>query len=202
MRIAPAVAALALAGAPAFAQTSAPAGAYVNDPTHTSVEWRGKHQGLSTYSARFTKVSIELDFNEADISKSKVNATIEAKSIETDFLRTRPAADKRDFNEELIGDKAFNAAKFPTITFKSTKITKTGANTGTATGDLTFMGVTKPVTLNITYNGNRPDPRIQKHKVGFSATTTLKRSDFGMTFAAAAVADDIQVLIESELRQK
>jgi polyisoprenoid-binding protein YceI len=201
MRIAFALAALALAAAsaPALAQT-APAGAYVNDMTHTSLEWRIKHQGLSFYTARFTKVDAQLDFNEADVSKSKLTVTVDPKSVETDYAKTR--SDTRDFNAEIVGEQILNAPKFPSITFKSTKVAKTGANKGTATGDLTFFGVTKPVTLNITYNGNRPDPRSQKHKIGFSATTTIKRSDFGMAYGGAYLGDEVQIVIETEFHQK
>jgi polyisoprenoid-binding protein YceI len=204
MRLALAIAALALsaAGAPALAQSalSAPAGAYVSDPTHTSLEWRIKHQGLSFYTARFTKVDAQLDFNEADVSKSRLSVTIDPKSVETDYAKTR--TDTRDFNAEIFGEQILNAPKFPTITFKSTKVTKTGADKGAATGDLTFLNVTKPVTLAITYNGNRPDPRSQKHRLGFSATTTIKRSDFGLTYGGAFLGDEVQIVIETEFRQK
>jgi polyisoprenoid-binding protein YceI len=204
MRLAFAIAAIALsaAGAPALAQAApaAPAGAYVNDATHTSLEWRIKHQGLSFYTARFTKVDAQLDFNEADVSKSKLSVTVDPKSVETDYAKTR--SDTRDFNAEIVGEQILNTPKFPTITFKSTKVAKTGADKGTVTGDLTFLGVTKPVTLAITYNGNRPDPRTQKHKLGFSATGTIKRSDFGLAYGAAFLGDEVQIVIETEFRQK
>src|SRR5690606_24550605 len=94
-----AVAATFLA-APAVAQgaTQAPAGEYVLDRTHASLEWKGLHAGLAWYSARFTNFDIKLNFNPADVTKSKVTATIDPKSIETDFEKTREAGNTEDFN--------------------------------------------------------------------------------------------------------
>ena len=151
--------------APALAQgtSQAPAGEYVLDRTHASLEWSGLHAGLSYYSARFTNFDIKLNFNPADVTKSKVTATIDPKSVETDFLKTRPAGNTEDFNAMLAtGERFFNAGKFPTITFTSTANTKTGDNKGKMTGNLTFLGVTKPVTLDVTFIGHRAYPAPQK----------------------------------------
>lgn len=191
--------------APALAQgpaTQAPAGDYVLDRTHATLEWQGLHNGLSWYSARFTNFDIKLNFNPADVTKSKVTATIDPKSVETDFARTRPAGNTTDFNNELAtGERFFNAGKFPTITFVSTAVTKTGTNTGKMTGNLTFLGVTKPVTLDVTYIGNRNDPRAQKHKVGFQAVGTINKTQWGMA-AGGPIADSIKIEINAELVQK
>lgn len=191
--------------APALAQgpaTQAPAGDYVLDRTHATLEWQGLHNGLSWYSARFTNFDIKLNFNPADVTKSKVTATIDPKSVETDFARTRPAGNTTDFNNELAtGERFFNAGKFPTITFVSTAVTKTGTNTGKMTGNLTFLGVTKPVTLDVTYIGNRNDPRAQKHKVGFQAVGTINKTQWGMA-AGGPIADSIKIEINAEMVQK
>lgn len=203
-RLLTAIAAAALFSTPALAQgaTQAPAGVYVADKTHTSIEWQGLHNGLSWYSARFTDFDIQLTFDPADVTKSKVTATIDPKSVETDYARTRPAGNTTDFNSEVANDARFlNAAKFPKITFTSTSVVKTGDKTGKVTGNLTFLGVTKPVTLNITYIGNRNDPRANKHKVGFQLTGSLKRTDFGMA-AGGPIGDEIKININSELVQK
>lgn len=196
--------AVATLSAPAFAQgaTQAPAATYGVDKPHSAVMWKGLHQGLSWYTARFTNFDITVDFNPADVSKSKVTATIDPRSIETDYARMRPANRNDDFNAELAnGERFFNAGKFPQITFASTAITKTGENTGRMVGNLTFLGVTKPVTLDVTYIGNRNDPRLQKHKIGFQATGTLKKTDFGMA-PGGSIADDIKIEINAELIQK
>ena len=180
----------------------APAGDYVLDRTHASLEWKGLHNGLAWYAARFTNFDIKLTFNPSDVTRSKVTATIDPRSIETDFEKTRPAGNTEDFNAVLAnGERFFNAGKFPTITFASTAVTKTGERTGRMTGNLTFLGVTKPVTLDISYTGNRNDPRSQKHKVGFQATGTINKTQWGMA-SGGPIADDIKIEINAELVQK
>jgi len=188
-------------GAPAApaAPAQAPAGAYVLDTAHTSATWKVLHRGLSWYTARFTGISIDLDFNPADVTKSKVTATIDAKSVETDYAKTSGLPTPKDFNAE-IANQFLKAADHPKITFVSKSVAKTGDKTGKMTGDLTFLGVTKPVTLDVTYVGNAPDPRTQKHKVGFSAVGSFKRSDFGM--GAGPVGDEAKIEINAEFTQK
>ena len=210
MRLILLAAAAALLVSPALSQTPAtaptpasapPAGPYLADPVHASLTWQVLHQGLSWYTARFTSFSVALDFNPADVSKSKVTASIDPKSVETDFAKTRPASNTADFNTEIAnGPNFLNAGKFPKIDFVSTGIKKTGERTGTMTGNLTFLGVTKPVTLDVTFLGDRNDPRIQKHKVGFQAVGSFKKSDFGMTFAA--IGDEVKIEVNAEFAQK
>ncbi len=206
-RLLTAIVAAAALAAPALAQgtpaaTQAPAGVYVADKPHTTIQWQGLHNGLSWYSARFTSFDIQLTFDPADVTKSKVTASIDPKSIETDYARTRPAGNTTDFNTEVAtGERFLNAGKFPAITFASTAVTKTGANTGKVTGNLTFLGVSKPVTLDVTYIGNRNDPRANKHKVGFQLKGSFKRSDWGMP-VGGPVGDEIRIEINSELVQK
>ncbi len=207
-RLLTAIAAATLLTAPALAQGTtaapsvAPAGAYVSDRPHTSIQWQGLHNGLAWYSGRFTKFDIQLTFDPADVTKSKVTATIDPKSVETDWEATRPANRTDDFDAELGTDaRYFNAGKFPQITFASTAVTKTGANTGKMTGNLTFLGVTKPVTLDVTYIGNRNDPRANKHKVGFQLKGSFNRSDFGMP-KGGPMGDEIRMEINAELVQK
>lgn len=194
---------LGLAPAAAAQTANAPAGAYGMDKTHASLLWSMKHQGLSYYQARFTDFDIQLTFDPKDVTKSKVTATVKPKSVETDFAKTRPAGNTTDFNAELANDaRFFNTAKFPEAKFVSTKITKTGDTTGKMAGDLTFLGVTKPVTFDITYVGDRNDPRSQKHKVGFQAVGTIKRSEFGMTWGTPAQGDEVRLQIDAEFIQK
>jgi polyisoprenoid-binding protein YceI len=196
-----ALAAMALLAAPALAQT-APAGAYAVDKTHATVQWQGLHNGLSWYTARFTAFDIQLNFDPADVTKSKVTATIDPKSIETDFTKTRAAGNTTDFNAELAtGERWFNGNKFPAITFTSTAVTKTSANTGKMTGNLTFLGVTKPVTLDVTYNGFKSFPAPRKAKVGFRAVGTINKTAWGMP-AGGPIADDVKIEINAEFEQK
>lgn len=199
-----ALAAAAALVSPALAQSAdAPAGAYVNDKTHSSLTWKIKHQGLSYYTARFTTFDAEIDFDPKNVATSSLSVTIDPKTIETDYEAQRPDGNTTDFNKELIEeDRFFNVGAHPTITFKSTSVEKTGDTTGKVTGDLTFLGVTKPVTLDVTYVGDRSDPRSGKHKVGFSASTTVKRSEFGMDWGQAFMGDDVDLQIETEFVQK
>ena len=205
-RILIAAAAFAALSVPAFAQAPAapgpaPAATYGVDKTHASITWKGLHQGLSWYAARFTNFDITVDFNEADVSKSKVTASVDMKSVETDYAKTRAATRNEDFNSELGGERFLNAVKFPQATFASTSITKTGDKTGKMVGNLTFLGISKPVTFDVTYVGNRNDARTQKHKIGFQAVGSLKRSDFGVA-VGGPIGDEIKLEINAELIQK
>jgi polyisoprenoid-binding protein YceI len=202
MRTLAALAALALLAGPAAAQGTAPAGDYVLDKTHATLQWQGLHNGLSWYTARFVNFDVQLKFDPADVTKSKVTATIDPKSIETDFAKTRPAGNTTDFNAELANDaRFFNSGKFPQITFTSTAVTKTGENKGKMTGNLTFLGVTKPVTLDVTYIGFRSYPAPRKPKVGFQAVGTINKTQWGMA-AGGSIADDIKIEINAEFAQK
>src|SRR5688572_9271881 len=89
----------------------------------------------------------------------------------------------------------FDVAKYPTITFKSTKVEKTSDTTGKVHGDLTMHGVTKPIVLDAKFNAGGPHPMMKKHALGFSSTTTIKRSEFGMGYGVPMVADDVNVRI-------
>ncbi len=196
------IAAMALLAGPAAAQGTAPAGAYAVDKTHATVQWQGLHNGLAWYTARFTAFDIQLNFDPANVTKSKITASIDPKSIETDFLKTRAADSKTDFNAELAaGERWFNGNKFPAITFASTAVTKTGTTTGKMTGNLTFLGVTKPVTLDVTYNGFKSYPAPRKSKVGFRAVGTINKTQWGMP-TGGPIADDVKIEINAEFEQK
>ncbi len=173
-----------------------PSGLYELDKNHASLIWKVSHLGLSNYTARFTDFDIDIDFNAFEPAASRVRATIDPTSVETDF----PEPEKKDFDKELaMKESWFNAEQFPQITFMSTSVEKTGDNTGKVTGDLTFLGVTKPVTLDVVFNkaiGNHPF--ANKPALGFSATTTIKRSYFGLTTYIPQIGDEVEIIIEAE----
>lgn len=177
---------------------------YTLDPTHASVIWRVKHFGLSHYTARFTTFDATLVFNPDDASATSLTARIDPASVETDYNGDYKSghADSgfESWNEHLArSGNYFNAGAFPDITFTSTAITPTGADTGTVTGDLTFLGVTKPVSLDVRYNGVAQFPWApEADNIGFSATTTLTRSDFGLSAGTPYVGDEVEVIIEAE----
>ncbi len=173
-----------------------PAGVYSSDPHHTNLVWKVSHLGLMNYIARFKSVNAAITFDPKDITKSSVQATIDPKSVETDFVPTA----EHDFNTALATQEIwFNAGKFPTITFASTKIETTGLNTGKIHGNLTFLGVTKPVVLNAVFNGAMAEQAFShKPTLGFSATATLNRSDWGLNTYVPAIGDKVDIIIEAE----
>jgi len=189
---------------PAIAQTTAPgtlpAGIYVSDETHTSVTFKVNHMGMSKYTARFAKAEAELNFDPADPTKSSVKASVDPASVRTDY----PHVQEKDFDKKLAQDAEwFNAGKFPTITFASTRIEKTGETTGKMHGDLTFLGVTKPVTFDMTFNGAYAEhPMAKIPAMGFSATTQIKRSDFGFSTYVPMIGDEVDLMIEIEFKKK
>lgn len=191
-------AALAL-GAAALTATSASAndaaGVYKLDPAHASVTWKISHLGLSFYTARFTKFNAELDIDPEKPADAKLSVTVDATSVRTDY----PFADSKDFDKELVeSPNFFNAKKFPEITFASTAIELTGDKSAKVTGDLTLLGVTKPVTMDVRLNGQIMHPFKKKPAIGFSGETTIQRSDFGMTHLVPNVGNEVQLLIEAE----
>jgi len=180
-----AVLAATLASAPAFA---APV-AYKVDPSHLSVAFIVNHLGFANLIGRFNTAAGELSFDKDAVEKSSLSVSIDAASVDTNHA-------KRD--EHLRSPDFFNAKEFPKMTFKSTKIEKTGANTGTLHGDFTMLGVTKPVTLAVTFNKDGVSAASKLETAGFSARGTIKRSDFGMKYGVPNISDDIQLLIEAE----
>lgn len=198
---APAAPATPVAKAPV---NEAPPGAYKLDRDHASLTFRVNHMGLSRYTARFTDMSADLQFDPANPSAMTLSATVDPRSLETDFH-----GDKPDFDAELAGPSWLDAAKFPQITFKSTKVEVTGPATANVTGDLSLHGVTRPVTLKTTFNGgakpNNMDP--MGSRIGFSAEGSLKRSEFGVAYGIPApgsnfgVGDEVEFFIEAEFTQ-
>jgi len=162
---------------------------YIYDPVHTQIMFSVNHLGLSNSHGKFSKFSGGFTFDKAAPEKSKVDVSIDTASINMDSKTWEDHLKSRDF---------FNVAQFPAMTFKSTKIVKTGDNTGTLTGDLTLLGVTKPVALDVTFNKEMPHPMNKNMLAGFSAVGKLKRSDFGMNYGLPMVSDEVKLIIEVE----
>lgn len=192
---------LGLVAGPAVAAAPAaplpPAGVYIADKAHTSVTFRVSHLGFSHYTARFTGVEGTLRFDPAHPTAMSVQATIDPMSLD---LSNPP----KGFHEQLTGKGWLEAAQFPKIVFKSTKVEPTGPRTARVTGDFTMHGVTKPVVLDATYNGGWTANVYDGNRVGFSGHTVLKRSAFGISQGIPApgttmgVSDDVDVAIEAE----
>lgn len=198
------------ASAPAAAPlvVDAPAGTYGLDLSHASLTWKVGHMGLSDYTARFAKFDAKLEIDPANPAAAKLTATIDPTSIRTDYPGDYKATHKgspfKSWDEDLAkNEKWFNATKFPAITFTSTAVEMTGQDTAKVTGDLAMLGVTKPVTLDVKFNGSKnPHPFAPgAGALGFSATGSLKRSDWGMVNYIGGVDDEVSLLIEAEFIQ-
>lgn len=180
------VAAAAVDSTPAIEVQS---GTYKLDPTHTIVLAQWNHMGFSNPSLNFANGHGEIVYDAANPSASLVQVTFPLADI-TSFTP--------DFDTHLGSGDFFDVAKFPEASFKSTSVTANGANKFTVTGDLTIKGISKPVTLDVTLNGAGPHPMTKTPTVGFDATATVKRSDWGLAYAAPAVSDEVQLRITTE----
>lgn len=162
---------------------------YKIDPTHTATVFSWNHFGFSTPSANFSDIQGVIKVDNAKPANSSVNVTIPLSSVNTNV----PALDK-EFQEEAW----FNAAKYPNITFKSTKVETKDKKHFKITGDLTVKGVTKPVVLDAILNKQGEHPMAKVPAIGFNATTSFKRSDFGLGNYVPNVGDKITVNITTE----
>lgn len=178
-----------LAVALASAVTLAAPVDYKIDPTHTATVFSWNHFGFSTPSANFSDIQGAIKVDNAKPANSSVNVTIPLSSVNTNV----PALDK-EFQEEAW----FNAAKYPNITFKSTKVETKDKKHFKITGDLTVKGVTKPVVLDAVLNKQGEHPMAKVPAIGFNATTSFKRSDFGLGNYVPNVGDKITVNITTE----
>lgn len=168
-------------------------GDYVLEKSHASVVFAINHMGYSYYTGRFNKLDATLHFDAKNPTASNVNVTIMPSSVDTH---------NSTLEAELAGKSWFNTDAFPQATFTSTKIEKTGPKTGKITGDFTLAGVTKTIVLDAVFNGGGYDAFMRKDKLGFSAKTTLKRSDFGVSNYVPLVGDAVAIDIQAEFVKK
>ena len=180
---------LGLAAAIASSVTLAAPVDYKIDPTHTATVFSWNHFGFSTPSANFTDIQGVIKVDNAKPANSSVEVTIPLSSVNTNV----PALDK-EFQEEAW----FNAAKYPNITFKSTKVETKDKKHFKITGDLTVKGVTKPVVLDAVLNKQGEHPMAKVPAIGFNATTSFNRSAFGIGNYVPNVGDKITVNITTE----
>ena len=185
IRLLSAAALLAVAAAPAFA---APV-TYKIDPTHTTVLAQWNHFGFSNPSASFGNVEGTLVYDAADVARSSVEVTLPLSGLEGFSAK---------FNEHLRSADFFDAAKFPKATFKSTKVEAAGEGKLKVTGDLTIKDITRPVVLDVTLNKAADHPMTKAPTIGFDATTTLSRTEFGVGNYAPAVSDEVELRITTE----
>ena len=169
------------------------------DPAHTAAQFSVKHLAISTVRGGFSNVKGTVILDDADISKSSVDVTIDVSTVDT---RT-PDRDK-----DLKSDKFFDVAKYPTMTFKSTKVEQAGAGKLKVTGDLTIRGTTKSVVLDV----DGPTAPVKdpwgNQRSAVTATTKINRQDYGVKWNATmdnggvVVGDEVSITIDAEMVQK
>ncbi len=163
---------------------------YKFDTVHSQVIFFVSHLGFSKSEGEFLDFDGGFSFDQKNWGNSSVEVVIDTNSI---------SLDDGPWDKHMKNEDFFHVEKYPTMTFKSTKVESKDGKTGTITGDLTLLGVTKPVTLDVTFNKAGAHPfNPKKQLIGFSATGTLKRSEFGMNYALPAVGDDVEIRIEVE----
>jgi polyisoprenoid-binding protein YceI len=162
---------------------------YNLDPNHTQVRFTWNHFGYSNMSAAFGEVKAEFELDTADLTQSSIAVEIPIESLASGVPKLDAHLKSADF---------FNSAEFPTATFKSTAVEKVGDKSLKVAGDLTIHGVTRPAVLAVTVNQIGTHPMANDPAAGFDATTTIKRSEFGIDKYAPAVSDEIHIQISTE----
>lgn len=170
-------------------ESSAVSGVYAPDEKHRYITFSYMHQGYSRPWVRWRAWTGELNWDAETPENSSVSVTIDAAAVDSGV---------DEFDGHLQGDRFFDTANYPEITFVSTSVAKTGVDTGTIAGDLTIKGVTRPVTLDVKFNKGAYEDRGNRYKLGFSATASVIRSEFGMDFLVPAVSDQVDIVIETE----
>ncbi len=180
-------AAFTVAGAFATSAIAAPV-TYVVDASHTFPNFSYNHMGLSTQLSKFknTQGKVVLD---KEAKTASVDITIDMTGVETGFAL---------FNEHIQGEDFLDTAKFPTATFKSTKVNFEGDKPASIEGDLTIKGVTKPVTLTVSHFVNTAHPMMKKDAIGANASTVIKRSEFNAGKYAPGVGDEVTITVALE----
>lgn len=167
---------------------------YNVDASHTNILVSVSHLGFSDMVLEALQPEGTLFFDQESPQNSSIEITLKAQNID---------GDDEKFNAHLQSADFFDTANFPKITFNSTKIDVTGEDTGVVSGDLTLLGITKPVSLDVKFNKAGTNPFTQAETIGFSAKGKLKRSEFGMGYGLPAIGDDITININLEaIKQK
>ena len=170
--------------------TAVPSGSYQVDPTHAYVNFQYNHLGLSNPTLSFDDFAVDMNLDNSDPTKSLIMVTIDANSI---------VSGSEIWKDHLTGEKWFDTANNPEITFQSTSIESTGDGTYKVMGNVTVKGETKPLTLDTTINAAMMHPMSGKPVIGFDATGNLLRSDFGMGAFAPNISDEVAINLTVEM---
>lgn len=189
---------LTIAAAPAYAQATLdeladmPSGTYHLDKSHATVLFKVRHMGFADYIGRFNDFAGQIDFNKQDPAQSSASITINAASIDTNHPH---------LEEKLKAADAFNVEAFPEIVFNTTELTMSTPTQGQMTGDLTMLGKTLPVTFDVVFHGGGVHPFSKQYTMGFAATATIDRSQWGFESWVPMVGADVQVEVHAEFGQ-
>ena len=183
----------ALAQAVAAPPAQVQAGRYAVEPQHTQIEFAVSHMGFTTYYGHFSNASGSLQLSPADPAASQLEIAVPVSTVST-------TSDKLD--EELKSPDWLDAAQFPQMTFRSTKVVPTGADAAEVSGDLTLHGVTKPVTLHARFVGAGTNPLDKKYTVGFQIGGEINRSDFGVKTYVPLIGDAVQLTISGAFERQ
>jgi len=186
-------AALAQAQPPDINPAHVKSGTYQVEPSHTRILFAVSHMGFTTWYGEFTKTAGTLTLDPSHPSKSKLAILIQTGSVSTSNSR---------LDGELVGPEWFDASSDPTISFVSTAVMPTGANAAKVTGNLTFHGVTKPITLSVKFNGAGINPIDKKYTAGFEVSGDLKRSDYGVKTYVPMIGDDVKLMISASFEHE
>jgi polyisoprenoid-binding protein YceI len=184
-----------LADAPAFTRDPAAveAGVYAVEPSHTRVLFSLSHMGFSTWYGDFTGASGSLTLDPKAPGKSAVEIRVPVASVSTTNAK---------LDGELKSDQWLDAAKFPEMVFKSDKVTLTGKDKADVEGQLTLHGVTKPLTLHVTFNGAGVNVMDKHYTVGFDAKGRIKRSDFGVKTYVPLIGDEVELILSGAFEKQ
>lgn len=178
---------------PATTPTSLPGGQYRLDPDHSSILFKVSHLGLSTFVGRFNETAAVLDFDPGNPADARLEATIVMRSVDTGVAV---------LDEQLRGASWFQVGRFPEARFTSTGIEILSDGKGRVAGLLEFHGQTRPLVLDVTFNGGADNPLTGAYTLGFAATGTLVRSEFGMNNLVPAVGDAVMLEIDVEFQRQ
>jgi len=176
----------------AYDPVPVPAGTYVLDPHHAAITGKIRHAGLSHFAFRFRRFDARFTYDPEHPESPNMEVFIDPSSIDTNV-------DGFDTNM-ITSERHFNVSKFTEITFVSNSLKRTGDDTGVLEGNLTFLGVTKPLNMELIFLGARETRRGTS--VGFSASTTFLRSDFGFADGSGNLADEVEISVEADFRQE
>ena len=200
IKLVPSLALVAMLAIPAMAQegptkdaSKVESGSYMVEPNHTRVTFGVSHMGFTTYYGEFVKSSGSLTLDPKKPDSSTFDIMVAADSVMVP-------------NEKLLGelksDQWLDTGKYSDITFKSTKVTKTGPETAKVTGDFTLHGVTKPLTLDVKFNLAGANPLSKAYTVGFDADGKIKRSDYGVKTYVPVIGDEVDIKISAAFEKQ